>query len=344
MDSIQKQSGVHTDSKTSSQIQRYTLDSPEIKDILVLFHKVVSTCYGPHGNIKMIQNCVGGHLTLTSCSLRLINTMSISKPVLRLITNAVQGHLKRFHDGGLFISCFTLNLILESTKLDINRIHLVSLYEMFLEEIVLFLMQSSSASSEIKYRIKVSEVDSMRAVIKTILTSKPLCNLSNENIEHLCKILLEMFLISINDTDTHYKTDRQIFIALENKSALSSKLYKGVLLQSPEIPIFIEQSFNWLQSKDGILVAMVTVSMSGDTEELGDVLHESDVGIDHLATLLKSIENFCVMLKKLDVGILLCQKVIHPRIKRLLKHLDILHVERIGLQMVGYVTDVSGTY
>ena len=58
--------------------------------------------YGLLNRLKFFQNSAGGHVTLTSSSRRVIESLlSNSHPVVRLVLTAVKGHLDNYFDGGL---------------------------------------------------------------------------------------------------------------------------------------------------------------------------------------------------------------------------------------------------
>lgn len=329
--------------RSPSHITRLTLENPQIRDGLVLMEQITSSCRGPFGYVKMVQNSVGGHLTVTSTSTRLLNAMSFSNPIIKIIVSSIQGHLKRFQDGGHFLMSMSLNLVLESLNLDICRRVMADLYEVFLGICLEYL--GGTESNCIQTSVVVSDIKQMSSIVKSILRTKPLCKLSHQSLKFCSNLLLETFLTSLPDSQAMDSfSDRVYMVSLEGEPVGKSTLLHGLLLQSPEIASYSVQTLpiRTAEEHGDILVAVVTVSMSGDTDEVGTMKFEAHISIDTDDFFLHVLEEFCNQLVASGVGLLLCQRVVHPRLKRLLRDHSILVVDRLGLAAVPYIQDVSG--
>jgi McKusick-Kaufman syndrome protein len=97
---------------------------------------------------------------------------------------------------------------------------------------------------------------------------------------------------------------------------------------------------------DRLKVAVVCVSMSGDTDDaLSNIREAEGCTIKSAGELVLShMFQFCDWLLASQVGLLLCQKVIHPKVKAYLRKQGILFVERLGLPPMSYVQDLTGKF
>ncbi|XP_021360373.1 McKusick-Kaufman/Bardet-Biedl syndromes putative chaperonin-like [Mizuhopecten yessoensis] len=337
--------GSRLDAKTESHISYLTLESDQVVRALVLMEQITSSSRGPFGKIKMVQNSVGGHLTMTSTSARLLSAMSFSNPIVKLVVNSAQGHLKRFNDSGHLLMSISLNLILESLKLVISRKILMDLFEIFLGMCLEYL---GDKDNEIQTDVVFSDLKQMSSIVKSILISKPLCRFSTKNLKVCGDLLLETFLSSLpNNNTVQNVSDGVNVVAFDGDTVDKSTILHGLLLQCPEIVSHSKQimQMRTLKSEqDGsyTLVAFVTVSMSGDTEEVGSMQFESDMCVDTDHCFLDILEEFCDKLTAENVGLLLCQRVVHPRLKQRLRQQSIVVVDRLGVTMTAYIQDVSG--
>ncbi|XP_041353432.1 McKusick-Kaufman/Bardet-Biedl syndromes putative chaperonin-like [Gigantopelta aegis] len=321
------------------------LDDAKTRTCLTQFRDLVGSCRGPSGKIKMIQNKVGGHLTLTSTSSRLLAAMSFSHPVLQMVVGSTQNHLANFKDGGLLLCHFCLLLLESSLDKTWNRRHVVAVYENCLSKMEEYL---SSSDCVCRFEVSISSIDEMMSFLHCILSSKPLCCLGDAGLDHLSKTILRSFLHSIPEsTQRIYFSDRIYIQCMSNNVLLDSKFEKGILMICPELSSIFEQNIEVKKTVDyvgveKIKVALVNVSMSGDAEELMDVHYEADRDVDVNESMLSAILNTCEGLVQRGVGMVLSQKVIHPRIKAYLRSCGVFFLDRIGALLMPYLRDVTG--
>lgn len=280
--------------------------------------------------VQMIQNSVGGHMTMTSTSSRLISTISVSKPVNCLIISAVKSHLQHYSDGGHFVIMLTVMLVTKFLKL--NICFLSELLDRFLIFIVDFLRSNM-------IQLDVASLKHVTMFVKSILNTKPLCRLNNQDLNNLSRLLVKVFVNSVElDNWEEY-----LHIICETGSlVLDTKLFPGLLLPIYQLP---KHKVKNLQNKSSPLtVVLVIVSMTGDTEEITD--HEYEISSKLLAedTSLGMIMNFCLDCKEKKVDMVFCQKVIHPRVKAFLYSENILPVDRLGSSMFQLVHKLTGKH
>ena len=200
------------------------------------------------------------------------------------------------------------------------------------------------------------------AYIRSVITSKNLLNLSLADCDVLSHNVLKAFLETIPDMDRVYScvSDKIYLLTVENAPFSDSFVDEGLLLLYPGCSIIdgpqklaikthkvneeTARKFNISEFSEITKVALLTCSMSGDVEEIVDAHFEvTKKQSDEVeALVVTNIVELCDKLCNLGVGILLCQKVIHPKIKAFLRSKGICFIDRLGLQVVAYVQDLTG--
>ncbi|KAL5009275.1 hypothetical protein ScPMuIL_014856 [Solemya velum] len=97
-----------------------------------------------------------------------------------------------------------------------------------------------------------------------------------------------------------------------------------------------------LTNENCVKAVVVTASMSGDLEVLVDAKYEVDGNIDIEEEILKVLKLFCAYLIREHVGIVFCQKVIHPCLKLQLRGAGIIVLDRLGLQPANLTMEITG--
>ncbi|ESO92286.1 hypothetical protein LOTGIDRAFT_145572 [Lottia gigantea] len=333
--------------KNQSNLQVDTLDDPEVKASLATLRQIVSSCMGPHGKIKIIQNASGGPITRTTTSSRLFNSISLSKPVLKLVVNSVKSHVDQFQDGGLMACLFCLLLVESSVESDINRSILADLFQVFYEIIDDYL---SSEECACKYEMDFSNLDAMMAFVQNMYDSKPFCGLYGYQLEEFSRLILQTFLQCIPDmasSKASFYTTRIYLLCVKHEDMNFSQNLSGLVLEYPELSSLNEKKLSVKRSLDSvdcdrIKVALINCSMSGDVESELNANCEVATGMDPDLFFTEKILSFCYQLVTKEVGLVLCQKVMHPRVKDYLRSKGVLFIDRLGAMPIPYVQDVTG--
>ncbi|XP_061174038.1 molecular chaperone MKKS-like [Saccostrea echinata] len=313
----------------------------ELKDILEgirLLKNIVQTSRGPYGKVKVIQNASGGHVTLTSSSGRLLPLLSISKPLLKLLVTSAEGHLQKFSDGGLSLMAWCLNIVESAENSVVNNRCLIELNDELME-LALSVLNSDSFPG--KVNLSLSNTVQILSLVKTILSSKPLCKLSDECLKHIASLIVECFLSSVKED--HKNANCIMILTSEGLSVDQSKYVPGILLLYPEISSSNIKTlhFNMIQDRR-ILVALVTASMSGDSEEVIQGQYHQNAEVNAQQTVIEYIKTFCNGIIGHKVGVIMCQRVIHPKIKSHLREKGIFLIERMGARISSFVQDLTG--
>lgn len=335
----------------SSDIFAYNAGSPTSLRSFTDFLKLLGSCVGPGGKIHMLRNKCGGSVTFTSSSCRILSGMSLSRPELKLVETAVQAHLKQHGDCGLFMACICLHLVYTSSTLQFNSRSLVYLYEMFVKDILEYL---NGADCQLCVKADFSNLKVLLAYVRSIITSKTLLRSADHVSDTLSQLILQAFVESIPDLPGENKvrfSDGINVLCFENRLLRESRMEKGLLLEYPEFSALhgvkeINLKTVALGIEGGLVVqvALFTCSLSGDAEEVTDATFEiSSTAVEAVdkCVVIKFVE-VVNRLENLNVGLVLCQKVIHPNLKVNLRTKGIMYVERIGSQMIPYLQDLTG--
>ena len=311
--------------------------------VLEKLHELVASSRSPSGKFKVLQSVAGGNLVLTSSSKRLIPSLTVRNPVIQLLITATQGHLDLYRDGGLFVFSFATGLVLEALKSGMNLSTLAELFESFLGIICDYINCDTCA---IKQFALVGNINFMSCFAKSILRSKPLCKLNENHLSYISNLLLQVFLQSISEHSTGSSRDSVFIASYEGAAVSDSKVFEGLLLEAPDLSRFKQIPLTPVTTLEKghrvVKVAMVTVSLSGDFDEHGNVNYEMKNDIDVDAEMLDQLKSFCSTLTQSKTGVVLCQKVVHPLLKRQLQESGVKVVDRLGLHMMKYVEKLTG--
>lgn len=319
---------------SQTEIKLQYINSPDIVNALHLFLKITSSCR--NGFIKIIQNSVGGCYVMTSTSCRLLQALSVSKPVIRIIISAVQGHLQHFSDAGHFVSILILQLLINSTKVNISPSYLSDLYDKFLTIVI-----EDMTSDVSRINLDISSLQKITSYVKSIIDTKPLCKLNQNDLDYISQLLVKLFVNYLPCEGHTGSWEQNIhFICDDGHSVSCSKLIHGILLIGYRLPKKMKDNLAKVDTKIGVVV--VTISMTGDTEEMIDTEYEVNDDISADDTMLRRIISYCDRCIEEDVQVIFCQKVIHPRVKSHLYKHNILAVDRVGAQMIPYIIKLTG--
>ncbi|XP_053400205.1 molecular chaperone MKKS-like isoform X2 [Mercenaria mercenaria] len=262
-------------------------------------------------------------MTLTSSSKRLLQSLSVRKPIIQLLVSATQGHLSAYSDGGLFLASLASDLVLRSVDSNQNAKILAEVYETFL---TLSLEYLNSDVCAFKYKAMMSDIKFMKSFVKSVLGTKSLCQWDKSKLEHVSNIVLETFLQCLSDDSQSMHASDVFVMATLELDMLESKSMCGLLLPAPELskfkvkPLIKAKTVGSGQSQDyksGLNNRLN--SLSGDLDELSGVKYEvsQDISVD--TEMLERLSGFCDSIVQSNVGLVLCQKVIHPKLKLILR-------------------------
>lgn len=334
-------------SREEAVYQHQTHDDPELRSALKGLCQIFSSCLGPHGRVKVVQNSVGGPCTMTATSGRLLSSMTITHPCLRLVVSAIQEHLKEYHDGGLTAGSLCLHLIIKGLTVDnVNITNIREVYGVLLNFIDKYLL---SDACHICINVDTSDITLMLAYIGGIIGIKYLCDLRSPSLRHVSQVVLRAFLNSVPEVPLTFASDRVFILQFDKADVIDSEVMEGLLLEITEIDsLSADQTIKVISlqedSSSFIRVAVFNVSMPDGVEERLNIKFEAFKEMMDSTTeyMISKLQSLCDWLLDMNVGLLLCQKVIHPRVKHYLRGKGILFIDRLGLQPMAYILDLSG--
>ncbi|XP_064623943.1 molecular chaperone MKKS-like [Lineus longissimus] len=335
--------GTRVAAQQPSEISQKHLEDRETRDSVALLLSIVKSCYGPLGRLKMIQNASGGHVTVTSSASRLFPVLTISKPVLKLVTSAVQTHLQQFNDGGLFSSLLSLFMIKISLNLaDVNRILMCDVLD-YLKKFCMDVLLSRECN--VKFDLDFSNIDMMLMLLRNIMGTKRGCSLNDAELHHVCQLVLETFLKTFREYAKGNDFSHVDIVAVEGVSPLKSYFMTGVLFEKRHSEKLGQHlDFIRLQRGDSMAIrcCLVDISLSGDSGEFLDIVFETDT--DHTLGdgIIEMILRLCKKFESDGVGIVFCQKVIHPAVQQFLREKGVLAIDRLGSASAKAVLELTG--
>nr|XP_054758614.1 molecular chaperone MKKS-like [Lytechinus pictus] len=331
--------------KEQSRISSYDQQHPSNIRALQAFKSIIKSCYGLQGHLKMIQNQCGGHVTLTSSSQRLLSTLSLSKPLLKMISTAVEGHLKVYSDGGLHAALLACSLIQGCWETGLHPMMCVAVNEI-MQDICKNTMMSSDSC---RIPVNVASMETLLSLVRPVIASKPGCGLVKRDLRLVAKFIVQSFISSIPSVDHGQPlTIPEVqLIGVEGEMPSESHIVEGILIEAPDIPAFFTKDLQVPRIETGpdagcVRVVLFNISLSGDSEEYTDVRFELAPGVTAEASNLKAMRDLVDQLVDMRVGLIACQKVIHPSIKSYLRQKGILAMDRLSIRHIGAVQQVTG--
>ena len=307
---------------------------------LSLLIAILKSCYGPAGRLKQLHNGVGGYVCLTSQSSAILGHLSVSHPVLKVLTASVQNHVSRFSDCGLFTAILCCSLIENFKNLNIASCTIIKISKHLLSLCTDYL-KSKACGCQVS--VDFSNLETLLCLVRSILTSKPACMLNKTEVDCLAVLIVKAFMYTVPcHPETKPVLGKCVTVPLKGKRVLDSTVIPGLLIETPEIqfakPFSVKRT-----SSDAVKVVVFCVSMSGDLFDP----EEGTVTVHHKISLemseLDQLLNVGKQLVNDEVGLVVCQKVIHPLLKQYLKDNNVIAVDRAGLSVMEPLSQVTGS-
>ena len=315
-----------------------TLQHPDNIQALETFTLLIQSCYGPTGRLKTIQNSCGGQVTITSSSSVFVKRLSVSRPLLRLMLAAIGGHVVTCSDGGLFCALLMTNLVKSCRELDLHPVLCIEVNELLLKMSMEFLNSDQSC----RVSVNVSDIQAMLSLIRSVISTKPACGLTPRETDFICNLTLHAFLRGLpSSAGGRLRIPTVRYILVEGKTPMDSLILDGVLVESPQIPTYTSKKLDLLR-QDGIRVALFNTSLAGGGEGFPDVTLETKEGVSPEDASLKQLLALGSHLIQQKIGLLACQKVVHPGLKRFLRSRGVLTIDRLSIVHIDAVQMITG--
>ncbi|XP_034352214.1 molecular chaperone MKKS [Arvicanthis niloticus] len=325
------------EAKKPSLCKTEPLTSEKVRSTLSVLKGIIASCYGPSGRLKQLHNGLGGCVCTTSQSSALLRNLSVTHPVLKVVTSSVQNHVSCFSDCGLFTAILCCNLIE-----NIQRIGLIPTTAIKLNKYLLSLCTSYLKSEACSCRIPVDfrSTHTLLSLVHSILTSKPACMLTRKEIDHIGALILKAFLLTVPEsTEERMVLGKSIIVPLKGQGVIDSTVLPGLLIEASEFQL---RRLLPTQKSSALRVALFCASLSGDFSNVGEgtVVVHYKVSLEN--AVLEQLLNLGRQLVTDHVDLVLCQKVIHPSLKQFLSEHHIIAIDRVGVTLMEPLSKVTG--
>ncbi|NXV20400.1 TCPB protein, partial [Cepphus grylle] len=316
------------------------LTKDTVSQSLSLLNGILKSCYGPAGRLKQLHNGVGGYVCTTSQSSAIFCRLSVSHPVLRVLTASIQNHISRFSDCGLFTAILCCSMIENFKSLNVAPCTVIKISKHLLSLCMDYLRSEACGC---RVSVDFSSLETLLCLVRSVLRSKPACMLNKPEVDHLTALILKAFLFTVPcHVETNAVLGKCVIVPVKGRRVMDSTVLPGLLVETPEIqlakPLTVKRS-----GSDVIKMALFCVSMSGDSFSP----EEGTITVHHGASLEKSELNRLLNVGKQlvndEVGLVVCQKVIHPSLKQYLEENHIMAVDRAGLSLMEPLGRMTGS-
>ncbi|XP_049592894.1 molecular chaperone MKKS [Syngnathus scovelli] len=313
------------------------LENSDILNKLHLLGQLLRSCYGPSGRLKHIHNNIGGQVVTTSTSSVLLPAINSSTPLLNLILASVRSHVSRFSDCGLFAAILCVTLI-EKVKLSgLGQNEAVRINKHLLGLCTDYLHQEACGC---KVKLDFCSSQNLIKLADSILCSKPASMLTEYEAFHISKLAVQAFLLTVPSNSSGTVTlGKTVIVSIEGVSVMESAVFPGLLI---EIPDGFESLELMTQPCEPLRVVLFSTSLAGDLSEIGDGPIEVQYGADMESQILDHLLDMGKQALKDDVKLCVCQKVIHPVLQQYLRSHGIIVVERVGINLMEPLTQLTG--
>ena len=179
------------------------------------------------------------------------------------------------------------------------------------------------------------------------MKTKPVCGFLAGDPRHVSELVVEAFLRCFPDSCTDSSWGCTEYVGAEEGTVGESYLIDGVLIDTPHIATCSERPVGSRSVQDGprrglLRVALFNVSLAGETNVSAAAEYQLEPGVEFGAAVMSELLRCGERLIAHGVGVVLCQKVVQPRLKRLLKQNGLLVLDRLGLQRTAAVHQLVG--
>ncbi|NXD19981.1 TCPB protein, partial [Spelaeornis formosus] len=316
------------------------LTGDAVSQSLSLLSGILKSSYGPAGRLKQLHNGVGGCVCTTSQCSALLGHLCVSQPVLRVLAASVRSHVSRFSDCGLFTAILCCGFIENFRSLSVAPFTVIKISKHLLS---LCMEHLKSEACGCRVPVDFSSVETLVCLVRSVLTSKPACMLNQTEVDHLTSLVLKAFIFTVpRHIETNAVLGKCVIIPVKGRRVVDSAVLPGLLIETLEIqsgkPLAVKRT-----GSNMIKIALFSVSMAGDgfTPEEGTLAVHHGVSLE--ASELHQLLSVGKQLVQDEVGVVVCQKVMHPSLKQYLKESGVVAVDRAGLALVGPLGRMTGT-
>lgn len=325
------------EAKKPSLCKSEPLTSERVRATLSVLKGIVTSCYGPSGRLKQLHNGLGGSVCTTSQSSALLANLSVTHPILKILTTSVQNHVSCFSDCGLVTAILCCNLIENVQKTGLTPSSAIKLNKHLLSLCTTYL-RSKDCGCLIPVNFDNTQI--LLCLVRSVLTSKPACMLTRKETDHISTLILRAFLLTIpENTEDHVILGKSIIVPLKGQRVIDSTVLPGILIQMSEVQLM---KILPIKKSDSLKVALFHASLSGDLSDAGEGTLVVDYGVCLENAVLDQLLNLGRQLVSDHVDLVMCQKVIHPSLKQFLNMHRVIAIDRVGVALMEPLSKVTG--
>nr|KAF6423053.1 McKusick-Kaufman syndrome [Rousettus aegyptiacus] len=326
------------EAKKPSLCKSEPLTSERVRATLSVLKGIVTSCYGPSGRLKQLHNGLGGSVCTTSQSSALLANLSVTHPILKILTTSVQNHVSCFSDCGLVTAILCCNLIENVQKTGLTPSSAIKLNKHLLNLCTTYL-RSKDCGCLIPVNFDNTQI--LLCLVRSVLTSKPACMLTRKETDHISTLILRAFLLTIpENTEDHIILGKSIIVPLKGQRVIDSTVLPGILIQMSEVQLM---KILPIKKSDSLKVALFHASLSGDLSDAGEGTLVVDYGVCLENAVLDQLLNLGRQLVSDHVDLVMCQKVIHPSLKQFLNMHRVIAIDRVGVALMEPLSKVTVT-
>lgn len=325
------------EAKKPSLCKTEPLTSERVRSTLSVLKGILASCYGPSGRLKQLHNGLGGSVCTTSQSSALLRNLSVTHPVLKVLTTSVQNHVSCFSDCGLFTAILCCNLIENTQRIGLTHMKVIKLNKDLLSFCTSYL-KSEACSCRIP--VDFSSTHILLGLVRSILTSKPACMLTRKEADHISALILKSFLLTIPESaEDRIILGKSIIVPLKGQRVTDSTILPGLLIEMSEIQL---RRLLPTRKSSALKVALFCVSLSGDFSNAGEgtVVVPYQVSLEN--AVLEQLLNLGRQLVSDHVDLVLCQKVMHPSLKQFFSEHHVIAIDRAGVTLMEPLSKMTG--
>ena len=262
------------------------------------------------------SNCIMVNYKSLSCSLDLFTFSNPKCDVIKMMFAYLKNQTAIFKDGGLLSALVAVDLIRRYKILNVPLPVVMGTNDEVITEI-------ERLTDQLSIDFDIGKLKDVSVVIKTILTSK--LSLTHCELEHLNILLACAF--------TNHNPLQNTHVILNHAGGvIESRLHDGLLLRLDRY--FTEKKTLYKKNNNKkFRIILVSVALAMDSEELFSENGKAKIITDSIDRLKESVLQQIIEIGKVlskCTDIVICQKVVHPTVKRLLKLNNVLCVDRVG--------------
>lgn len=308
------------------------LESSDFVCTLRSFRRMLLSCVGPEGGIKILISGAG-YTTVTTSSSRLLNNITLSNPICLFINQIMKSQINAYHDYGLYTGILITSLL---EKVLSHRVGLCVPKAASIIEHLNSILTGIFDLSCIKLKVDFSTVKQLLPLVKSILSSKPACGLRGADIQDLQLSIVKGFL------QTTGQTMGDVIVECTETSEMKSQVFPGILYQInyDDISTILHQKCK----KKGCMSLLLFNIMLTD-EGTSKISENRSIKLEGPQDDYSFVEEALKLFEQivgLNVDVIACQKLVHPTLCLYLQRKGILLLDRMGTELTHAVEKLSG--